>query len=523
VRYFNTRGECDKSRHYTLPAAARMPDARRLIERQEYFVIHAPRQTGKSTTLAALAEETMAAGTHVALCFSCESGEPGPDDIETTELRILDEIRSAATVRGFPEQWLPPDPWPEAVSGRRIINGLQAWAMKCPLPLVLFFDEIDSLAGDALNSVLCQIRNGFSRRGRAFPVSIALCGMRYLRDYKIASGSTEPVRSGRGSPFYNAVTYRLADFTEPEVAALYAQHTAETGRVFTPEAMALVYDCTKGQPWLVNALAAELTDKMRIPVSVPVTPEHVEIAREQLIAGRPVHMDSLAARLAEPRVRSVIEPVIAGTFPRFGDAYDDDVSYVRDLGLIAPDAPLRIANDLYAEVIARSLGSRVQDSIPVDPYSLIGPDDQLDIEGMLEAFTGFWLENGEWMASKTGYNEAGAQIVFMAFLHQMVRGDGFIDREFAIGSGRADILLRRRYGDEGKVQVAAFELKVWKTGTDPLAKALPQLDRYLARFRLDAGTLIIFDQRENRAPVEERSGTETVISPGGRTITLLRR
>ena len=111
----------------------------------------------------------------------------------------------------------------------------------------------------------------------------------------------------------------------------------------------------------------------------------------------------------------------------------------------------------------------------------------------------------------------------MAYLRAVVNGDGFIDREFAIGSGRADILLRRRYGDEGKVQVAAFELKVWKRGPEPLAKALPQLDRYLARFRLDSGTLIIFDQRKIPAPVEERSGTETVTSPDGRTITLLRR
>ena len=166
--------------------------------------------------------------------------------------------------------------------------------------------------------------------------------------------------------------------------------------------------------------------------------------------------------------------------------------------------------------------------IATDPHSLILPDDRLDIPRMLEEFTAFWLENGEWMASGTGYNEAGAQIVFMAFLHRMVNGDANpgqhrVDREFAIGSGRADILVRRRYGD-GQFQREAFELKVWRDNRpDPLESALPQFDRYLARFQLDAGTLIIFDRRKTPAPVAERSGTETITSPQGRTITLLRR
>jgi hypothetical protein len=127
------------------------------------------------------------------------------------------------------------------------------------------------------------------------------------------------------------------------------------------------------------------------------------------------------------------------------------------------------------------------------------------------------------MTTGTGYNEAGAQIVFMAYLQCMVNRDGFVDREFGIGTGRADLLVRRPYGD-GLLQREAFELKVWWQGKpDPLMEALPQFDKYLSRMRLDAGTLIIFDRRETPAPVAERSGIETIISPQGRTVTLLRR
>ncbi|HEY1703370.1 MAG TPA: hypothetical protein VGG75_27015 [Trebonia sp.] len=521
--YFNTEGECREGKHYMLPAAARLPKAREWVTEERYFVIHAPRQSGKTTTLLALAAELTAEGGHVALRFSCERGEAGPDDIDAAERGILRSVRNAAVSRGFPAEWMPPDPWPESEAGSRIADCLQAWALRCPLPLVLLFDEIDSLAGESLNSVLRQLRDGFSWRPHAFPASVAVCGMRHLRDYKIAAGSGEPVRSGRGSPFNNAATYRLANFTVPEVAALYAQHTAETGQDFTADAIDLVYDSTQGQPWLVNAIAAEITEEMRLPLSETITPVHVESATERLIEARAVHLDSLAARLAEPRVQKVIGPIIAGTRIVTDGVYNDNTSYVRDLGLIAPGKPARIANPIYREVIARVLGDDLEENITTDPHSLTLPDGRLDVPRMLEEFTGFWLENGESMANETGYNEAGAQIVFMAFAQCMMNGDGFVDREFALGSGRADILLRRPYGD-GQIQREAFELKVWWAGkADPLKAALPQLDKYLARLCLDTGTLIIFDRRTTPAPVQERSGTETITSPKGRTITLLRR
>ena len=44
ARVFNTAGPCDPRKHYMLSALARMPDVGRLIDRESYFVVHAPRQ-----------------------------------------------------------------------------------------------------------------------------------------------------------------------------------------------------------------------------------------------------------------------------------------------------------------------------------------------------------------------------------------------------------------------------------------------------------------------------------------------
>ncbi len=47
---------------------------------------------------------------------------------------------------------------------------------------------------------------------------------------------------------------RLNDFTLEQVKELYAQHTQATAQKFTHHALQHIFDLTRGQPWLVNAL-----------------------------------------------------------------------------------------------------------------------------------------------------------------------------------------------------------------------------------------------------------------------------
>jgi hypothetical protein len=523
VRSFNSAGPCDPERDYMLPPEPRLPRARILVEAGQYFIVHAPRQTGKTTALSALAKELTAEGKHVALMFSCERGEVAEDDYGAAELQVLDAIRSAARSLRFPAEWMPPAPRPDVAPGSRIFEGLQDWALKCPLPLVLFFDEIDSLTGKSLRTVLRQLRDGFTYRAQAFPASVALCGMRQVRDYKAASGGN-PQRLVSSSPFNIAEqSLRISDFTFDDVITLYAQRTEETGQEFTPEAVDRAFAYSQGQPWLVNALAREITLWMEVKPPVPITADHVDMAKERLIQARATHLDSLVARLYEPRVRRVLEPLIAGTLPDEADlTFDDDVSYTRDLGLIAASRPLRVANPIYREVIVRVLGNRTEEVITDDPHRFVLPDGRLNFPMLLESFAEFWVENGEILASRKDYQESAAQLVCMAYLHRIVSGGGYISREYGVGMGRIDLLVRKPYGDHQE-QREALELKVWAIGRpDPLKTGLKQLDGYLDRLGLDTGTLIIFDRRPDAAPIHERTAFGEEHGPSGRAITLLR-
>jgi hypothetical protein len=527
MRFFNVSGPCDPRFHYMLPAIERLPDAPRLVERGAYFVVHAPRQTGKTTTLRALARELTARGKYAALHFTCEVGGVAEEDYVAAQRAILTAMRLDAEV-DLPAELQPPLPWPDytAIDPLQILAvGIRAWTQACPRPLVLFFDEIDALRGQSLKVVLTQLRASFNKRPSAAPWSVALCGLRDVRDYKAASGG-DPGRLGTSSPFnIKDESMRLGDFTRDELAALYGQHTQETGQVFTGDAVERAFAITQGQPWLVNALAREIVDKMRVAPPVPITAEHVEQARERLILARATHLDSLVARLHEDRVRRIIEPLVAGTEVAADMAYNDDVAYVRDLGLVAPRPPLRIANPIYREVIVRVLATVVEDHVTVPPRHFVAADGRLDLQRILQGFARFWQEQGAALAGTMPYHEVAPQLVLMAFLQSIVNGTGFLDREYGLGRGRIDLQLRWPYLDrdgQRAWQREALEIKVWRDKkADPQGEGLAQLDAYLDQLGLDHGVLAIFDRRTGAEPAGERVRFEQTTSPAGRAITVL--
>ena len=521
-RRFNTSGPCLPEYHYMVPALERLPEAPGLVAQLGYFVVHAPRQTGKTTTLRALADELTATGEYAALHFSCEVGEAAGDNYGGAQRGVLSRIRGRAETALPPE--LRPPPWPQAPDETMLGEALRAWARVCPRPLVLFFDEIDALRGASLISVLSQLRDGFNERPHAFPASVALCGLRDVCDYKAAGG--DPSRLGTASPFnIKLKSLRLGNFTPEDVRELYGQHTAETGQTFTPDSLDRAVELTGGQPWLVNALAREIVDKLAVPATQPITAEHLEQAKERLILARATHLDSLAAKLVEPRVHRVIEPVLAGTLARL-DPYDDDLRYTRDLGLVAPTAPVRIANPIYHEVITRVLGTDTEINVVADPRSFVLDDGRLNFDLLLREFAEFWGEHGDVLTEGVIYHEVAPQLVLMGYLHRIVNGGGHVCREYGIGRGRIDLLIRWPYRDafgKQRWQREAIELKVWRNGEpDPLAKGLTQLDGYLDRLGLDTGTLVIFDRRPNAAPLPERTRFEHTTSPSERPITVLR-
>ena len=288
---------------------------------------------------------------------------------------------------------------------------LVRWSAANAKLLVLLIDEIDSLVGDSLIAVLRQIRAGYDRRLKWFPQSVILCGVYDVRDYRIRSRTEGGFVTG-GSAFHiKAESLRLGDFSEREVRALLAQHEAETGQAFAEDAMARVWELTCGQPWLKRPrLPACFKD--RTGASARSTPSPSENAKESLILDRVTHLDQPADKLQEGRVRRVIEPLLADANQDTYTAHD--LEYLRDLGLVARDAPLRVANPIYAEVVPRELTFVLQDRLADESAWYVDADRNSDLCGLLEAFQDFFRQHSEHWVKRFGYEQAGPQLMLQA-------------------------------------------------------------------------------------------------------------
>jgi hypothetical protein len=378
-----------------LPAVNRLPEAHQLAEQGDYFVIHAARQSGKTTLLQALTDEINAEGRRYALYCSLETLQ-GYSDPDVAGRKILGQLR--ANLKLSPDL-TSKDIRLESTEEDAMLALRLALSQLCTAmgkPLAIFFDEADCLSGQPLITFLRQLRDGYINRAKApFPWSIALVGMRDIRDFK-AQVRAEGETLGSASPF-NIVTkaLTLTNFTREQVAELYRQHTDATGQVFEPEAVERAWYWSEGQPWLVNALARQVVEKdLQQEYSMPVTANNIDSAADALMKRRDTHIDSLLDRLKEPRVQRVIEPMLYGG-DAMVDPLSDDTTFCLDLGLVAvnPAGGLRPANPIYRDVMVRALNYRTQVALPESLADRWMDGKTLDMSALLKAFQQFWREN----------------------------------------------------------------------------------------------------------------------------------
>ena len=504
MRFFNTEGPVRPDDHYCIPPLERIDlDAvLRLIRDKKYFVLHAPRQTGKTSALLALCDLLNRGGDYRCVYADFEVGQAAREDTARAMRALLGELaRRARRTLG--------DDTPDALrrtaletegADGALVDVLSRWAGADPRPLVLLIDEIDTLIGDTLVSVLRQLRAGYDERPAGFPHSVILCGVVDVRDYRIRSSAANALVLGGSAFNIKSKSLRLGDFTAAEVRALLAQHTAETGQAFTEDALQMVQTRTAGQPWLVNALCYDacFEDNAGSDRARPITADDILAAQERLILRRDTHIDQLAHKLREERVRRVIEPILAGAEEQAWS--EEDLLYLSDLGLIAQDAggAPRIANPIYAEVVPRHLNAAVQAGLPHERAWFVDADGALDVAGLIADFQAFFREHSEhWVQRFEQYREAGPQLLLQAHLQRVVNGGGVIEREYALGRGRTDLLIRWPQG--GRTRKFVVECKLRRGELErTIAEGLTQTRGYMDRCGAEAGHLIVFDRAPER-------------------------
>lgn len=466
-RFFNTAGPIKPELHYHIDSLKRinLDDIMPLIRQEKYFILHAPRQTGKTSCLLAL-RDYLNEETEFCAVYANVEGAQGYRNqvVEVNDLVVSTIAREAHNLFGTT---LADDIAREILTSNAkdpIAQFFNRWCAALDRPLVLLIDEIDALVGDSLVSVLRQIRSGYAGRPKNFPISVVLCGVRDVRDYRIHLSNTEIITGGSAFNI-KAESLRLGNFTQEEIHELYMQHTDATGQEFAPECFPMIWEATEGQPWLTNALAYEVTMKMKEnrDRSVRIIPEMIYQAQERIIYRRETHIDILIDKLREDRVRRVIAPILASEVnSEVQNIPEDDIQYVIDMGLIVRGKPLRIANGIYREVIPRELTWSRQQTIVEQSEWYLRPDNSINMEKMMVDFQNFFRLNSEWWVERFEYKESGPQLLLQAFLQRVVNGGGYIDREYGLGRGRTDLLIRKPLTDQygGPIQYIVLELKI---------------------------------------------------------------
>ncbi|MBK1734180.1 hypothetical protein CKO15_02555 [Halorhodospira abdelmalekii] len=503
-RFFNNAGPTKPENHYYINPLERVDwdEIQRLIDQERYFVLHAPRQTGKTTTLLAMMKALNEQGRYVCAYANIEGAQAARGD-ETKGMpaicdALIDGIARSVEVAAL-RVWYREIR--REVAPHHLLSSLLArWAETSDRPTVLFLDEVDALVGDTLISLLRQIRAGYAQRPEAFPQSIVLCGVRDVRDYRMHQEGAEVITGGSAFNI-KAKSLRMGNFSQAECEALWRQHSEATGQPFDPAIFPELWEDTRGQPWLVNALGYELTweTKSARDRSQLLTLEAYRAAREQLIQSRATHLDQLTDKLREPRVCRVIKLLLASE-ESAQRLPVDDLQYVEDLGLIERTPMLRISNRIYQEVIPRDLTWTTQATMVEEPAWYITAEHRLDMAKLLAAFQQFFREHAESWLERFAYKEAGPQLLMQAFLQRIVNGGGRLSREYGLGRKRTDLLIEwpldEAQGFNGPLQRVVIELKIQhQSRAATVAKGLEQTADYADRVGADEAHLVLFDRR----------------------------
>ena len=509
-RFFNTAGPMKPELNYCIDPLTRIDweEIRKLIDDMRYFVMHAPRQTGKTSSLMAMMRVLNEENRYACAYANIEIAQTARNNVERGIAAACSAVSNALAnhlKRTDMKSWFLQE-CRNYPADDQLYQLLNHWTLTSDKPTVLFVDEIDALIGDTLVSVLRQLRAGYNDRPEGFPQSVILCGVRDVRDYRIHQSNGDIITGGSA---FNIKTksLRMGNFSQREMKALWLQHTEETGQEFDEAIFPELWEDSYGQPWLVNALGQEITWDIRAnrDRSRKVTLSDYKEAREELIQSRATHLDQLIDKLQEPRVHRVIEAMLSGEDFGIESIGTDDRQYVEDLGLIRIKPTISISNRIYKEIIPRELTLVAQTSIANQASEwYITPEHRLDMPKLLAAFQQFYREHADIWSKGFTYKESAPQLLLQAFLQRIVNGGGHINREYGLGRKRTDLFIEwpldEEQGIHGPLQRIVIEIKLRRgpPHSDALetviAQGLEQTADYVRLVGADDAHLLIFDR-----------------------------
>ena len=505
-RKFNCTGPCYPDEHYYVRRDTVMERVKSMIHEGAYFVVHAPRQMGKTTLLEnMLAELETQSGKFIGVCLDFEFLKNATVELFYGEMKkeidrqILKRLANSKsppmpTVRKSLAQAQVID----LFSFRDYINEITHLLPDYQIAFVI--DEFDGCPDEAMKDFLHTLRSFYlaKKRHENFRnLNFILVGVRDFTQLTV----------GTVSPFNIAQNLYLENFSPEEVRELYKQYTLETGQSFSQEAVESIYKRTCGQPFLVNRFGVILTEEMNVEKQETITASHVQNAMSNILRETNNNFKTILVHAQE--YKDQILRIISG----FKFNYDEDnplVMNLRSYGLIREqDGVCVINNPIYQNKILSAFRP-TRDEMREIWQSTEG--DTLDFENFYSGNVirmGILIENFKKFMDRIGLKlfrvtknpqEVVGQFLLASFIDLAITNIGGTTYiEVPTGIGRMDIIAIAHN------QKYIIETKLW-TGEGNYQAGLKQLADYMRKESVNEGYYVIFDLNLNGNEKELEKG-----------------
>ena len=502
VKWFNVKGLCIPSKHYMVDITDRLKKMKRLVDREEYFVINRGRQYGKTTTLSQL--RSFICTEYIVIFLNFQGfGTASFTNEKNFCQKFFKELQKSLQISKN-----------DQLEEMNSLNDLDDYITKIckDQKVVLMIDEVDRASNyRVFLDFLGILRTKFQARTDGFDFtfhSVILAGVYDIKNLKmkmIKEGVYVPTNEERGNESPWNIAENFAEemaFSASEIAGMLDCYEADHHTFMdTSDIAEEIYSFTSGYPFLVSRICQYIDEKLDKNWSRAGVKEAVRLITEEPQPN--TLFDDLFKNIRnnEELARFLREILLEGEIYQFSQGVEVIEQGLRYAFIRIMDRTVVIHNKIFAIIITSYFITKekleakklVKNSIMADVVS----GDQLNIELFFEKFRAHYKR--EYGDRDERFLEREATFLFLFFLQPYLNGKGFYYFEskpnHATGK-RMDVVVT--YG----ITEFIIELKVWK-GPSQQEKAYNQLTDYMTHRGADKGYLLTFDFRKTKEEKQE--------------------
>ena len=487
MREFNTSGPNIPAQHYTIERTDLIEKGLKLVEKERYFTIWAPRQTGKSTYFRQLADKLETLNYKVAhINFENYKNEP--------QRSFLSRLT-----------WKLEEFWNENFENKSIGEIFQKIENNKNDNYVLIIDEVEGINKEYFGDFLHAIRNAYHSRESHCLKSVILVGV----------SNIVGVVSDNASPFNITDNLNVPYFTVPEVHELLHQHETETGQKFEKKVKQKISEITANQPGLVNGFAKMLVennpDKKQLDYN-----DYLKIEDWYLTEAIDKNFSNILNKAKEER--NFVEKLLFTDAQIPFEIDRESIKLLHTNGLIKKDSNGYVTfwvpfykKRLYKAFYPYTNGEKQIISRTIYAPEYFTETGDLKLDKLIDTYKDYVKrrgfnphrekdENGNYKSIK----EAALIYSFETYIHAIINElSGKIYREAHTGLGKSDMIINVKNNE------FLIETKIY-TSPQKFEDGKKQLAYYCKSLRLDKGVYLVYCPNDIKYPDFVKEQTDVI-------------